>query len=72
MIVIEADSSDLRIDNNKEENDKNDVCDVAEILPDGKNGRFFVGKNGFDDKKIVDEAVHGVNTRASEVNNRTD
>ena len=62
----------MRIDNNEEKDDKDDVGEIAEVLPNDENGGFFVGEERFNSEKVADEVIHSVDTSASKIDERAD
>lgn len=62
----------MRIDDDKEEYDEEDVSDVAHDLPDLIDGRTRIKRDRFDDEKLLNLGVESINGFAKCIGNRAD
>lgn len=71
-IVTKAEAGDLGVDDDENEDDEENVTDVAGIFPDGVDGRGIIGGEGLDGEEIFDEAIEGVDGLGGEVGDGAD
>lgn len=59
-VVVDAKAGELRINDNKEEDDENDVGDVAGVLPDEVDGRVGFHTKGRNNRKTIYDVVDSI------------
>lgn len=59
-VVVDAEAGELRINDDKEEDDENDVGDVAGVLPDEVDGRVSFHTKGWNDRKTIYDVVDSI------------
>ena len=64
-VIIDADASDLRIDDNQNKDDKDEIGEVANFLPNLINTGRSVGGDGLDDEDIFDGTIEVVDETAA-------
>lgn len=71
-VIIDAETSDLGIDDDKNENNEDNVGDFADFLPDFVDAGIVVGRDRLDDEKVVDEVIDTVDEATGGVEERTE
>jgi len=71
-VIINSDTGDLRIDNDKEEDDEDNISDIAEITPDYMNRGVIVDGDWIDFDEIFENFVGAVNNVSEKTSSRTD
>lgn len=71
-IVVDAEAGELRINDDKEEDDENDVGDVAGVLPDEVDGRVGFHTEGWNNRKTIYDVVDSINEFGDDAGGRTD
>ena len=62
----------MRIDDDEEENDKDDVSNIAEDRPDLMECGIRVGSQRFNDEEIFDNVIEAVDDAGEKASSRTD
>lgn len=59
-VIVDAETGNLGVDDDEEENDENNIGNLTGFLPDFVDGGFVVGGDGLDDEEIVDVTINTV------------
>ena len=72
VVIRKTQASNLRVNNQKQENNENNISDIANIRPDDVNRGFIIGGNWFDDEEIFDSGIECVDSLGEKTGGRTD
>lgn len=71
-VVVDAEAGELRINDDKEEDDEDDVGDVAGVLPDEVDGRVGFHTKGRNNRKTIYDVVDSIDEFGDDTGGRTD
>lgn len=71
-VVVDAKAGELRINDDKEEDDEDDVGDVAGVLPDEVDGRVGFHTKGWNNRKTIYNVVDSINEFGDDTGGWTD
>ena len=72
VVIRKTQASNLRVNNQKQENNENNISDIANIRPDDVNRGFIIGGNWLDNEEIFDSRIKCVDSFGEETGGRTD
>ena len=72
VVIRKTQASNLRIDNQKQEDNENNISDIANIRPDDVNRGFIIGGNWLDHEEIFDSGIKRIDPLGEKTSGRTD
>ena len=71
-VIIDTDTGDLRVNNNQEEDDEDDVGDISEVGPDDVDWRSGFSRNRVNSDKVFKDFIGAIDDICEETGARTD